>query len=302
LLRERLLALSSGYNRLWVNDGEIQNKGYEVSIDADIISGKDFNLSGTFVFSQNRNKVVSLGNEITSGLNTDYNTGMKYEFWGTALSQFRQNPNILAVGQPINVIYGYKVDGIIQTEAEGLAAGLTGAMAKPGEFKYVDYNKDGIFDSKDRTIIGNPNPDFTASLAVNMEYKNFDLEVFLNGVFGNDIIFQNMWGTSSTMPLRWTQDNPGNEYPSLRQDRTYYLSDWYLKDGSFVRVQNVNLGYNFKLKNSKWLQNARLYTNVSNLFTFTGFKGYDPEVGTDGIYWGGYPRLRKWTFGLDITF
>lgn len=302
LLRERLLALSSGYNRLWVNDGEIQNKGYEVSIDADIISGKEFNLSGTFVFSQNRNKVVSLGNEITSGLNTDYNTGMKYEFWGTALSQFRQNPNILAVGQPINVIYGYKVDGIIQTEAEGLAAGLTGAMAKPGEFKYVDYNKDGIFDSKDRTIIGNPNPDFTASLAVNMEYKNFDLEVFLNGVFGNDIIFQNMWGTSSTMPLRWTQDSPGNEYPSLRQDRTYYLSDWYVKDGSFVRVQNVNLGYNFKLKNSKWLQNARLYTNVSNLFTFTGFKGYDPEVGTDGIYWGGYPRLRKWTFGLDITF
>ena len=200
-------------------------------------------------------------------------------------------------------VYGGKVDGIIQTEAEGLAAGLAGVMAKPGEFKYVDLNNDGQITDKDRTIIGNPNPKFMMSLSLNTKYKNFDLEVFLNGVFGNDILYQNMWGGQpNTMPLRWTLDNPTNDYPSLRQDRSNLLSDWYIKDGSFLRVQNVNVGYNFKTAKVKWMKNFRVYFNGADLFTFTKFKGYDPEVGTDGIYWGGYPRLSKWTLGLDLTF
>ena len=302
LLRERLLSLSSGYNRMWVNDGEIQNKGFEVSIDGDLIRKSDFKLSASFIFSKNKNQVTNLGNAIISGLKTDFITEMKYEFWGSSLSQFRQAPNILAIGQPVNVMYGYKVDGIVQTEAEGLAAGLTGLMAKPGEFKYVDLNNDGIISDKDRTIIGNPNPDFTASLALNVEYKNFEFGIFLNGVYGNDILYQNMWGNATTNPLRWTKDNPTNDYPSLRQDRSYLLSDWYVKDGSFLRVQNIDLGYNYHPKNLKWLSNVRIYVDASNFYTFTNFKGYDPEVGTDGIYWGGYPRIRKWTFGLDITF
>jgi len=302
LLREQLLSLSSGYNRMWVNDGEILNKGFEVSVDGDIISKPDFSFGAALIYSKNRNEVVSLGNEITSGLNTDFNTGMKYEFWGSSLSQFRQTPNILAIGQPVNVFYGYKTDGIIQTEAEGLAAGLTGALAQPGEFKYVDLNDDGQITDKDRTVIGNPNPDFVLSLDLNARYKNFDLEIFLNGVFGNDIVYQNMWGQPNTAPLRWTLDNPSNDYPSLRNDRSYYLSDWFIKDGSFLRIQNVNLGYNFNTSKVKWLNKFRLYFNASDLYTFTKFGGYDPEVGTDGIYWGNYPRLSKWSFGLDLTF
>lgn len=303
LLRERLLALSSGYNRMWVNDGAIENKGFEITVDGDLIHKGDFDFTASVIYSRNRNKIVSLGDAVTSGLSVDFNTGMKYEFWGGSLSQFRQTPNILAIGQPVNVFYGYKVDGIIQTEAEGLAAGLTGVMAKPGEFKYMDLNGDGQITDKDRTIIGNPNPKFMMSLSLNTKYKNFDLEVFLNGVFGNDILYQNMWGGQpNTMPLRWTLDNPTNDYPSLRQDRSNLLSDWYIKDGSFLRVQNVNVGYNFKTAKVKWMKNFRVYFNGADLFTFTKFKGYDPEVGTDGIYWGGYPRLSKWTFGLDLTF
>jgi len=302
LLRERILPLSSGYNRMWVNDGEILNKGFEITLDGDIIANQDFNFSASLIYARNRNEVVSLGNEVTSGLSTDFNTGMKYEFWGTSLSQFRQTPNILAIGQAVNVYYGYKVDGIIQTEAEGLASGLTGALAQPGEFKYVDINDDGQINDKDRTIIGDPNPDFMISLDLNARYKNFDLEVFLNGVSGNDIVYQNMWGQPNTSPLRWTQDNPTNEYPSLRNDRSYYLSDWFIKDGSFLRIQNINLGYNFNTARVKWINSFRLYLNASDVYTFTKFKGYDPEVGTDGIYWGGYPRLSKWTFGLDLTF
>lgn len=303
LLRERLLALSSGYNRMWVNDGAIENKGFEITVDGDLIHKGDFDFTASVIYSRNRNKIVSLGDAVTSGLSEDFNTGMKYEFWGGSLSQFRQTPNILAIGQPVNVFYGYKVDGIIQTEAEGLAAGLAGVMAKPGEFKYVDLNNDGQITDKDRTIIGNPNPKFMMSLSLNTKYKNFDLEVFLNGVFGNDILYQNMWGGQpNTMPLRWTLDNPTNDYPSLRQDRSNLLSDWYIKDGSFLRVQNVNVGYNFKTAKVKWMKNFRVYFNGADLFTFTKFKGYDPEVGTDGIYWGGYPRLSKWTLGLDLTF
>lgn len=303
LLRESLLPLSSGYNRIWINDGKISNKGFELSIDGDIISTRDFNLSANLIYSMNRNKVLGLGDDVRSGLNTDYITGMKYEFIGSSLSSFSQSPNILAIGKPVNVFYGYKVGGIIQTEAEGLAQGLSGTLAQPGEFKYLDLSGDGNFTPDDRTIIGDPNPDFMASLSLNGSYKNFDFEIFLNGVFGNDVLYQNKWGgQASTMPLRWTQDNRNNAYPSLRQDRTYYLSDWYVEDGSFVRIQNISIGYNYKPKAISWLSNVRISMAVSNLHTFSKFDGYDPEVGTNGIYWGGYPRFRKWVFGLAFTF
>ncbi|MFA6335986.1 MAG: TonB-dependent receptor [Bacteroidales bacterium] len=302
LLRQTLLSLSSGYDKMWVNDGEINNNGFELTVTGNLIRKKDYDFSATVVYSRNRNKVINLGDKTASGLNTDPNTGMLYDFWGTSLSTFSAYPNILAIGQPVNVFYGYKVDGIIQTEAEGLAAGLTGDMAKPGEYKYVDVNGDSSFSDEDRTIIGNPNPDFMLSLSLNGRYKNFDAEVFINGVFGNDILNQNKWGgQASTMPLRWTQDNPNNDYPSLRDDRTYYISDWWIEDGSYVRIQDVSLGYNFKSKKVKWISNARFNVNISNLYTFTKFTGYAPEAGTDGIYYG-YPRLRQMTLGLDITF
>lgn len=302
LLRERWLSLSSGYNRMWVNDGEINNKGFEITVDGDIIDGEKFKLSSTLIFSRNRNEVVSLGNAVSSGLQTDELTGMQYEFSGYSFTQFRQVANILAIGQPINVFYGYKTDGIIQTLEEGIDAGLTGEMARPGEFKYVDISGDGTIDIKDRTIIGDPNPDFTASLALNASYGNFDISVFLNGVYGNDVLYQNMIGQADISPLRWTLDNPTNDYPSLRNGRQYLLSDWFIKDGSFLRVQNLNLGYNINLPAVKNISKLRIYMNATNLFTFTKFKGYDPEVGMDGIYWGGYPRLRNWTFGVDLTF
>lgn len=302
LLRERLLALSSGYNRIWVNDGEIKNLGMELTVDGDIISGKDFNLSTTFIFSKNRNEIVDLGDAVASGLQEDINTGMQYEFTGYNFTQFRQAANILAIGQPVNMFYGYKTEGIIQTLTEGIEAGLTGDMALPGEFKYVDINGDGVINTDDRTIIGNPNPDFIASLNLDMSYKNFDLSIFLNGVYGNDIIYQNRLGQPNVSPLRWTLDNPTNDYPALRNGRQLYLSDWFIQDGSFLRIQNLNLGYNFNMNKVRSISKIRLYVNASNLYTFSKFQGYDPEVGLDGIYWGGYPRLRNWTFGLNLTF
>lgn len=302
LLRERNLALSSGYDKMWVNDGKIQNRGFEVTIDADIVSTKDWHLSGTLIYSRNRNKVKDLGNSIESGLITDPMTGMLFEYSGNNLEQYRDYTNILAIGQPVNVFYGYKVDGIVQTLNEGIDAGLSGDYSQPGEFKYMNLNGDNQISEADKTIIGDPNPDFTASLALNLSWKKFDASIFFNGVFGQDVLNTKAFGQPNNSPLRWTPDNHTNKYPSLREGRQTKISDWWIEDGAFLRIQNLNIGYTFELPEKSFLSKVRLYMNASNLYTFTKFDGYDPEVGLNGVYSGGYPRLRKWTFGLDLTF
>ena len=303
LLRERNIAPSSGFDRMWVNDGKIRNTGIEVTVDGVMYSSRDWKVGGTLMFTRNRNSVLSLGNAVESGLMTDPNTGMQYEYYGNSSGQFRGYTNILAIGQPMYVFYGYKVDGIVQTLEEGLVAGLTGKDAEPGEFKYVDYNGDATVDENDRVLIGDPNPDFLASLSLDVAWKNLDASIFFNGVFGNDVINTQAFGQPNNNPLRWTTDNRTNDYPKLRDDRQTRFADWWIEDGTFIRIQTVSLGYTIPLrKHTGFLESIRLYTNVDNLFTFTKFKGYDPEVGANGIYSGGYPRLRKWTFGIDFNF
>jgi len=307
LLRERNLALSSGYDRMWVNDGKIRNRGFEATLDGVILDTKDWGINGTFIFSMNRNKVLDLGSSIESGLLKDARTGMEYEVIGNLREQYRAYTSILAIGQPINVFYGYKNDGIIQTLQEGLDAGLTGDDALPGEFKYRNiYDGDGttgVINENDKCIIGNPNPDFTASLNLAFRWKKLDASIFLNGVFGNDVLNTKTFGDPHNAAFRWTPDNPTNKYPSLRDGRQTRFSDYWIEDGSFVRIQNLSIGYTFDVPKAKiFVSKIRLYMNASNLYTFTKFDGYDPEVDQMGIYTGGYPRLRKWTVGIDITF
>lgn len=302
LLRQRNLSLSSGYDKMWVNDGNIENRGVELTLDGVILSTPDWRLNGTLILSHNKNKITNLGNSLASGLITDPNTGMQFEYTGNNYEQYRDYINLLAIGQPINVFYGYKVDGIVQSLDEGIRAGLSGDYALPGEFKYVDLNEDGEITEADKTIIGDPNPDLTMSLQLNLGWKNWDLGVFFNGEFGKDVYNTKAFGEPSNQPLRWTMDNPTNRYPSLRDGRQSMVSDWWVEDGSFMRIQNLTLGYTFYFKESWIADKLRIYANVSNLYTFSKFKGYDPEVGLNGIYTGGYPRLRKWTFGVDLTF
>lgn len=302
LLRQRNLSLSSGYDRMWVNDGNIENRGVELTVEGIILNTKDWRLNGTLIVSHNKNKITNLGNSLETGLITDAKTGMQFEYTGNNYEQYRDYINLLAIGQPINVFYGYKVDGIVQTLDEGIRAGLDGDYALPGEFKYVDIDGDGSITENDKTIIGDPNPDLTMSLQLNLGWKNWDLGVFFNGVFGQDVYNTKAFGEASNKPLRWTVDNPTNRYPSLRDGRQSMVSDWWVEDGSFLRIQNLTLGYTFNFKESWICDKIRIYGNVSNLFTFSKFKGYDPEVGLNGIYTGGYPRLRKWTIGVDFTF
>ena len=299
LLQERILPISSGFDRMWVNEGSIANKGIELTLDGTLIQSNDFTLGATAIFYRNRNEVTGLGSTTESGNLIDPNTGMEFRFSGNSLAMFRAFPNLLAVGQPVNVFYGYKTDGIVQNLEEGVSAGLEGDLAQPGEFKYVDVNGDGVISVDDRTIIGDPNPDFTASFNLSLNYKKFDASIFFNGVFGNDVLNTQSFNQPSNQPLRWTPDNPTNSFPSLRDGRQVEFSDWWIEDGSFVRIQNLNLGYSFEIDS---LVSARVFVNATNLYTFTKFDGYDPEVGGDGIYWGGYPRLRQGTIGLTLTF
>ena len=301
LLREKYLPLTSSYDKIWVNDGSIVNKGIEIEIGGDIISTRDWHLGATVILSHNRNKVTSLGDAISSGLSKDDLTGMLYEVSGPAIGIFNQNASILAVGQPMNVFYGYQVDGIIQQgEDPGFIDG-NGLLDIPGELKYVDQDGDYEITAKDRKIIGDPNPDFTASLNLSLSWKKLDFSIFFYGVYGNDVLYNNYTFSPRIKAKRWTQDNPTNDYPRLNNSRQYKMSDYFIQDGSFLRIQNINLAYTFDI-NKKPLKSIRAFFALDNLYTFTNFEGYDPEVGLDGIYWGGYPKFRKYSVGLEFKF
>jgi TonB-linked SusC/RagA family outer membrane protein len=289
LLRIRSVAPSAGYDEQWVNDGTLENRGFELGVNANVVSKGDFEWNVGGIYSMNRNKVTAMGesNLVQTG---DY------------IEMLRQNINYFIVGQPVNAFYGFKTDGIIQTTEEGQTAGLTGGEALPGEIKYVDREKDGDVDSDDRTVIGNPNPDFIYSFNTNVKYKGFDLTAQLYGVQGNDVLdLQKM--TPSRQVMRWTADNPSNEYPRANNTRGYRASDFFVTDGSFLRIQNVTIGYSIPQGKIKGVKSIRIYLSGNNLYTFTKFNhGFDPEVATNGINYGGYPRPRAYSLGLNVGF
>ncbi|MCS2590339.1 hypothetical protein NXX56_01950 [Bacteroides thetaiotaomicron] len=128
-----------------------------------------------------------------------------------------------------------------------LSAGLSGDFAQPGEYKYVDLDESGTIDENDRCIIGDPNPDWTSSLGIDVQWKNLDFSIFFNGVFGNDVVNMASFNQPNNSHLRWTVDNPTNEYPRLNMNRQTKFSDWWVEDGSFVRIQNMTLGYTIPL-------------------------------------------------------
>ena len=292
LLRLKVIAPSAGYDQQWINDGEISNEGIELGLNAIIVRKADLDWSAGVNFTMNQNKVVSMGE------NDRVDVGTLYE-------SVRQRISTYTVGQPMFVFYGYKTDGIIQTLDEGLAAGLTGKDAQPGEIKYLDISgptgkSDGVVDGYDRTIIGNPNPKFIYSFNTSIRYKSFDLSGQLYGIQGNDVWdFQKM--TPSRQILRWTPDNPSDKYPRANSNRGYRASDFYITDGSFLRIQNVTLGYNAKPDLIKGINSIRIFLSGNNLYTFTKFNpGFDPEVGELGVSTGAYPRPRAFSLGLNI--
>lgn len=310
LLVDSNLPSSSGFDFLRINAGEIENKGIEVGLDLDIIRGNDFTFSVGVIFNKNENKVISLGPaEFTSVQNDEF--GNQFRFFGQDFDeQFRSPVNTLTIGQPINVFYGARVGGIIQTEAEGLANGFSGANAQPGEFLYEDLNGDGVVEpfGADRMVIGDPNPDFTGSVTLDLTYKRWSFTTLLNASFGGDVVNINKFSTQagggrvSNQLQRWTPDTRTNEFPSLRETRNVAFSDWWIQDGSFIKVQNLRLGYDLDTSDIKLINSTRFYVNVDNLYNFTFYDGLDPEINPEGIDENSIPRLRKFTLGVEISF
>ena len=225
----------------------------------------------------------------------------------------------MEVGMPIGYFHGFKTDGIFQNQAEVDAHPSQlelGAIAKPGDLRFVDINNDGIINESDKTYIGSPIPDVTMGLNISMDYKNFDFQMYLFSSIGNEIVRnyeRNLPLTNRTSYFleRWTGEGSTNSHPRVTTGATSnaLFSDYYVEDGSFIRSQNMQIGYSFS--DSKLseigLDNLRIYTSVSNVFTLTEYRGYDPTTATQDPVGGGfdngfYPSPRTYILGVNLKF
>ena len=280
LLLARPLPSSSGFPTINANIGDLQNKGIEVVLNTENIKS-EFTWNTSFNFAANRNKVLKL-------------------YDGQPITDQGRGGNWVVEGEPIGVFYGYRCLGVDPTT---------------GNLVYDDINNDGQITSDDLTKTGNPNPDFTAGLTNTFAYKGFDLSVFLHMVYGNDIFNGNRIylesasgedNQTTTMLRRWMKPGDVTDVPRVGDT---YKSSRFIENGSFMRIKNVTLGYNFpkEIIRRVKLKSLRLYVTGQNLYTFTSYSGMDPEVnyyGNDNIILGTdfftYPQSRTILIGLNV--
>jgi TonB-linked SusC/RagA family outer membrane protein len=304
----------SGFSSLTTNAGQVENKGIEFDLKARILQ-KKFKWTFGGNLSINRNKMTDMGPLGKDGAIF----GPSYLSSGSLLSQ---PIHITSLGNPIGSFYGYKINGIYQN-ATDVANGPEKNTAKPGDFKFVDINGDGIITAADRTIIGNPNPNFIFGVNNDFEYKGLTLSIFVQGSIGNqianlnryrsDALTGNIYNISqSAYNGRWTGEGTSNYYPRARWTGGYFnsrFSDFIIEDGSYIRLKNLTLGYNIPLGKLKVIKNARLFVTASNLVTITKYSGYDPEVNTNynnpltpGVDNGTYPQVKTFSTGINLKF
>lgn len=307
---------STGFQRQLRNSGSVENKGIEISVDAFVINTKNFQWKTNANIAWNRNKILSLGGDLKEQFANNIST--------------RDAPFIQVAGQPIGALYGYVEDGYFDNEAEvrnsmlyyNQPANIIRRMV--GEIKYKNLDNDPTSISvSDRTIIGDVNPDYTFGFTNNFKYKNFDLSIFINGVQGNDIVNMNSaWngnlGTSKNITLAmyegaWAEgkDNSNALGPKIIRQfwRTLPFTRRFIEDGSFVRIKNINLGYNLPNNFIKGISNIRVSVGANNLFTFTKYTGFDPEINSYGdnpalfgVDLGGYPNARTYNLNIKCNF
>ena len=285
----------SGYNQTTRNIGSIRNAGVEVSVSANVLRGPvRWDVSANA--SANRNRVLELSNGS--------------DVFGTTLANPLGVPvNLVRVGQPVGVFYGFKEAG----------------LDEKGAIKFVDLNGDGVINDNDRTIIGNPNPKLTYGFNSTVSWKNFDLTVFLQGVQGADIFNFNTasyansfnFGENQLKDLyanHWTAaaPDPNAKYPKISVNTRFRASDRYVESGSYLRLKNIQLAYNLPAAKLglTWLRSAQIYVSAQNLLTLTNYSWYDPEVSTQGGLQGGdvtlgidqnsYPNTKLTTIGVRI--
>ncbi len=313
LLINLALPTSTGFGNYATNFGKVTNKGIEFDFSAAILNkGFTWDISGNI--SRNINNVDQLGGGVQL-------FGPNY-FGG--VNAINQPISTALEGYPIGAFFGYVHNGIYQTTDEIANGPKPIGTPRAGDIKFKDVNGDGAITSADRTIIGNPYPDFVFGLTNDFSYKRFNLSVFIMGSLGQDIANLNRFQIDNMNYLgvnnirreayenRWTGEGTSNYYPAPRSTQTasfQNLSSFLIEDGSFVRLKNVSLAYNFKTDKIKWLRNAKVFASATNLLTFTNYKGYDPEVSanansalTPGIDNGTIPQYRTYSVGATIGF
>jgi TonB-linked SusC/RagA family outer membrane protein len=295
----------------YVNVGDMSNKGLELTLGyhygrrADKPLKFDIGLN----FSRNVNKITRLAPTVSK------------QPYGVFRSL---QTSILQTGQPFGSFYGYQVQGIYQNQAE-ITNSASYTLARVGGFRYQDINGDGVISPDDRTIIGNPNPDFLYSLSLNVSYKGFDIAAFFNGVQGNDLYeatryftdFPTFDGARSTRLLNsWSPANPSSQIPSSYvgvSDLEYASSSYYVQNGSFFRMKNLQLGYTIPATKifgtNTGFSKLRVYASATNIFTITKYTGLDPEVSQEtdtfsapGVDRGIYPSPRQFLLGINVGF
>jgi TonB-dependent starch-binding outer membrane protein SusC len=301
-------------NPPWVNAGEVLNRGLELEATwREERGGFKYELEGNF--STLHNEVLSLSN-------------------GRPIAAGRIDDGVYAtlteVGYPIGSFYMYEMEGIFQNSYDIFTHAYQGPNIKPGDVKFKDQNGDLIIDQKDRTHVGSPIPKYMYGFTANLGWKGFDLSVFIQGIAGNDIymqVNQDIEGfyrgfnvTQRYYDNRWTGEGTSNEYPRASWTgaaNNKKPSTRFLASGSYVRLKNVTLGYNFKLAKNSSVKSMRIYFSVQNLLTITKYPGLDPEMYNSdnlngepiknadlaaGIDWGTYPVSRIYTLGFNIRF
>ncbi len=315
LLMNLAIPADNGFTSYATNAGNIANSGIDISADAAISSGQlGWNVFANISF--NRNKIVDLGSNATI---------MGTSVIGNALNQ---PATIAKPGYPIGAFYGYRVNGIYQNQAQIDSGPEDAILPKPGDFRYADVGgadgfPDGQITVDDRTIIGDPNPNFTFGIGSDLSWKKFALSFLFNGSIGNDIANLNRYYSDGLLyPIagnirreawegRWTGAGTSEYYPRARMTGSLLdnrFSSYLIEDGSFVRLKNLNVSYNHDFVNLPYISSLKVFLSATNLFILTRYKGFDPEVSAFGfnallrnIDYGTIPQFRTFSLGLNVT-
>jgi hypothetical protein len=327
LLQAISIPPSTGFSSMWVNRGQINNKGVEITADAVVIDSRDFSwiLGGNISF--NKNTIVDIGvpesqwGSLTGSAFLGSNIGNDATY-------FKMPANIYMEGHPFGLFYGFETDGIVQQEDvdAGNLPTYRGKTLVPGDIKYVDKSGDNDITDEDKTIIGDPNPKFTYGFNTSFIYKNFSLNATFTGVQGIQIVNGNLMAENDVNPANpgqninniraaafynaWTPENTDTNYPRLRSTTNAGdFTDRLIEDGSYLRLSNVTLGYTLNFERVKWIESLNINVTARNPIVFTKYTGWDPDVSSYtndskrvGVDWGSYPSSRAYVLGLVLTF
>tara|TARA_B110000046_G_scaffold63325_1_gene70803 strand:- start:4402 stop:7539 length:3138 start_codon:yes stop_codon:yes gene_type:complete len=320
LLLNQPLGPSSGFTSLLINRGSISNKGVELTLSGTLINKNDFSidLGGNIAF--NKSVIQNLGGS-PEDIYINGTLENRVFYRGENISTgnyFRAPANIFMEGEQIGLFYGFETDGIYQTDDD-----ITVAGAQAGDVRIVDQDGDDAITEADRTIIGNPNPDFVYGGYLNMNYKRLSLSVQVNGVYGNEIANGNLiqLGTaegrsanilSEAYNNAWRPDAQSNSYPRvgyLGESGSPAITDRIIEDGSFLRLSNITLVYDIPVEKTNVFSSANVYITGLNLVTLTDYSGYNPEItnflnngNIVGVDWNGFPNAQTIMIGLNLKF